>query len=111
MAVANKRYCREPAMFGCSHSWRGSSTRIFTNGHLRNLVTCCLGLLYSANSLGSKTGDKAGKKEMRYRTCTPSNKKAANPRRPSFGKLAAARRRDDETRCSSGTLGQKQGRF
>lgn len=109
MAMAHERSCRESAVCDCSHSRRSSSTRIFTNGHLHHLVTYCLGLLYSTNSLGIKGDDKARKKEIKHRGCTLSNKKAANPMRFTFGKLAAPRCRDDQTRCSSGALRQRQG--
>jgi hypothetical protein len=64
VAVANERHCWESTLFGFADSWRGSPTRIFTNGDLRNLVTCRIGLLHSANSMGSKRGDKEGKKEI-----------------------------------------------
>jgi hypothetical protein len=63
VAVANERRYREFVMCCCSHNRRGSSTRIVTNGHLRNLVPYRIGLLYTANSMGSKAGDETGKKE------------------------------------------------
>lgn len=51
-------------MLGCACYGRGSSTRISTHGHLRDLVTCRVGLSLTADGMGGKSDDKTIKKKM-----------------------------------------------
>jgi hypothetical protein len=86
VAVANERRYREFLMCCCSHNRRGSSARIVTNGHLRNLVPYRIGLLYTANSMGGKGGAETGKKEIRPQDIHISKEKAPEPSKRNRGK-------------------------